>query len=133
MSRIITLTELAGDYAVSQLNRTAPIPAWADGDGFVSIGRTADELSVVCLAERVPAGIRTDGPWSAFKFEGPFDFAETGIAAAVIGPLAEAKIGVFLVSTFDTDYLLVKRAARDVALSALRQVGHAVQVVPQAQ
>jgi len=124
MTRSIGLIECPGDYAVFQLPKEARIPDWADGEGFTSIARTADEHSVVCLAERVPPQIRQAGPWALFKFEGPFDFGETGIAAAVLAPLAEAKIGVFLVSPFDTDYLLVKRADRQATIAALQAAGH---------
>jgi uncharacterized protein len=124
VARTIGICELPGAYAVCRLEPRAPLPAWADGEGFVSISRTTDELSVVCLASRAPADIRKDGPWTAFKFVGPFDFAETGIATAVLNPLAAAGIGVFLVSTFDTDYLLVKRSDRDRAISALRLAEH---------
>jgi hypothetical protein len=77
----VTLKQLEGDYAIARLDQGAPIPDWADGEGFVSIGRTEDELSVVCLAGRVPADIRHDAGWTCFKFQGPFAFDETGIAA----------------------------------------------------
>ena len=120
----ITLRPLAGRYAIARLEPTAAIPAWADGEGFVSIGRTAEELSVVCLAERVPGMVRHDGDWVCFKFEGPFAFDETGIALAVIRPLSETGIGIFLVSTFDTDHLLVKAAHADAARRLLIEAGH---------
>lgn len=112
-------------YAVSRLGPAERIPAWADGPGFVSVSRTQDELSVVCVAERVPAGIRSDGPWTCFKLVGPFAFNETGIALAAIQPLAEIGIGIFLVSTFDTDYLLVKSENAEDAKQALASAGHA--------
>lgn len=120
----LTLLELSGDYAVSRLDAHASIPSWADGAGFVSICRTEDELSVVCLAARVPADIRSDQPWTCFKLVGPFPFDATGIALSVIEPLSGAGVGIFLVSTFDTDYLLVKtdNAARTRAL--LTEFGH---------
>ena len=120
----VKLEILSGAYAISRLERTAAIPAWADGEGFVAIARTEDELSVVCLAGRVPAGVKSDDRWRCLKFVGPFAFDETGIAAAVLNPLAEAAIGIFLVSTFDTDYLLVK--ADDLARTrqALAKAGH---------
>lgn len=120
----VKLEQLDGDYAVARLDRVEAIPAWADGEGFVSISRTADELSVVCLAGRVPSSVRHEAGWTCFKFNGPFAFDETGIALAVIRPLSEAEIGIFLVSTFDTDYLLIKseNAARARVLLAAR--GH---------
>jgi uncharacterized protein len=120
----ITLTELVGEYAVSRLEQGAAFPAWADGKGFVSISRTSDELSIVCLAERVPDGVKSDAGWIVFKFEGPFGFDQTGIATSVLNPLAEEKIGIFLISTFDTDYLLIKTENRRKAISALEKAGH---------
>ena len=118
------LRQFSGAYAIARLDAAAPLPLWADGPGFVSIGRTDDELSIACLAERVPADVRRDDGWVCFKVQGPFDFAETGIALAIIRPLAEAGIGIFLVSTFDTDYLLVKAANLEQARSALLAAGH---------
>lgn len=120
----IKLQTLDGAYAISRLDATEAIPAWADGGGFVSISRTDDELSVVCLADRVPGDVKSDGGWTCFKLVGPFAFNETGIALAVIKPLAEAGIGIFLVSTFDTDYLLVKSSDAANAQRLLADVGH---------
>jgi uncharacterized protein len=120
----VTLTELTGIYAVSRLAPDAAIPQWADGAGFVSIGRTADELSIVCLADRVPEHEKSDRGWMLFKFEGPFAFDQTGIAVAVLNPLADAGIGIFLVSTFDTDYLLIKREHRENAVNCLEKAEH---------
>jgi uncharacterized protein len=126
MALSMTLTGLAGDYAIARLDAGSPIPDWADGAGFVSIGRTAEELSIVCHSDRIPTGTRSDGPWMAFKLEGPFDLSETGIAVAVLNPLAVAKIGVFIVSTFDTDYFLIKRENAMQAMTVFKNAGHRV-------
>lgn len=122
----LTLLELSGDYAISRLAADMPIPNWADGEGFVSISRTQDELSIVCLANRVPGDIRADGPWVCFKLQGPFPFDATGIALSVIEPLSKDSVGIFLVSTFDTDYLLVKRDNADRARALLADAGHRI-------
>ena len=120
----VTLQQLAGDYAVAQLGRDEPVPTWADGEGFVSVSRSDEELSVVCRSDRVPTSVRHDSGWTCFKFHGPFAFDETGIALAVIRPLSEADIGIFLVSTFDTDYLLIKTENVARARELLEQAGH---------
>jgi len=86
----------------------SPIPLWADGEGFLSISRSDDELSILCRAERIPSGVRQDTGWTCYKFIGPFAFDETGIVASVIGPLSDAGIGIFVVSTFDGDHMLIK-------------------------
>lgn len=124
MARSITLTELAGDYGIARLSPGAAVPGWADGGGLVNIARTADELSVLCLAGRIPADVRRDTGWTAFKFEGPFDFAEHGILLSVIAPISGAGIGVFVISTFDTDYLLVKAAKVARVRELLAEAGH---------
>lgn len=122
----ISLKELAGHYAIARLHQDCAIPAWADGAGFVSISRTEDELSIACLRERIPDGVQTDEGWIAFKFIGPFAFGQTGIVLSVIAPLSTEGIGIFVVSTFDGDHLLVKRADRDRARALLRRAGHAL-------
>lgn len=122
--RRVRLTQLPGSYAVIRLGPADPIPAWADGAGFVSISRTAHELSVVCLAERVPHGATASGDWTCFRFEGPFAYDETGIVSSVIGPLSAAGIGVFVVSTFDGDHLLVKTADVAPTRCCLADAGH---------
>ncbi|WP_342613577.1 ACT domain-containing protein [Burkholderia ambifaria] len=126
MSKSIKLKVLDGDYSISRINGDAPIPAWADGDGFVSISRNGDELSIVSLQERVPFGVKTDIDWVCLKFQGPFAFGETGIVLSVIKPLSENGLGIFLVSTFDGDCLLLKREDFDVATKLLLAAGHII-------
>ncbi|MGX5849573.1 ACT domain-containing protein [Mesorhizobium sp. PL10] len=120
----VRLKPLPGRYAVSRLEAKDSIPGWADGPGFVSITRTEDELSVVCLQERVPDGVKHDRDWVALKLQGPFAFDETGIVLSVIKPLSENELGIFLVSTFDGDHLLVKAADAPRAAVLLTDAGH---------
>lgn len=127
MPRTVTLKIIPSLYAVSRLNVTAPIPAWADGPGFVSISRTSAELSVVCRQDRVPAEVICSREWTVLEFMGPFAFEETGILASVVNPLLEVAIGVFVVSTYDTDYLLVKHSNLEPTRTALTNAGHTVQ------
>jgi uncharacterized protein len=120
----VRLRYLVGTYVISRLDPISPIPAWADGEGFVSISRSDDELSIVCRTERVPAGIRQDAGWVCYKFIGPFAFDETGIVASVIGPLSDAGIGIFVVSTFDGDHILIKETDAARADHVLKAAGH---------
>jgi hypothetical protein len=124
MSKSITLQALAGSYAISRLAPESPIPPWADGTGFVSISRSSEELSIVCLHSRVPGDTQTDAGWTAMRFLGPFAFGETGIVLSVVRPLSEGGLGVFVVSTFDGDHLLLKTADMPQALALLLQAGH---------
>lgn len=88
------------------------------------VSRTAEELSVVCPAARVPDGVRVEGPWQAIAVRGPLDFALTGVLASLAVPLADARISLFAVSTFDTDYILVRAADVAQAQAVLTAAGH---------
>lgn len=106
----LVLSILEGSYAVCRLAPDASMPAGllAPGIEFVSITRTADELSIVCPEHMAPAGAEVNRGWRGFKVEGPLDFSLTGILHRLTEPLAAAKISVFAVATYDTDYLLVR-------------------------
>ena len=117
-------SQIAGEFAVCQLPADIHLPQWALADSFFNITRTAEELSIVCLANQVPQDVKCERGWACFKLEGPFPFALTGVLASFLQPLAEAKISIFALSTFDTDYVLVKQQAAEAAIAALRAAGH---------
>ena len=125
---MLKLTVLPDTLAVCRLDASSPIPVWADGDGFVSITRTADELSIVCREAFVPSDVRVERDWRAFTLEGPFDFAFVGVLKQVLDPLAEAHIGVFVISSFDTDTVLVKAVQFEQAVTALTRYGHTLRM-----
>jgi hypothetical protein len=113
--------------AVCQLPAGAAFPSWATAqNGFASISRTAEEVSIVCAEGLAPAGVKQEAGWRLFKVEGPLGFGLTGILASVIDPLAKAGISIFSVSTFNTDYVLVKADKAAAATAALRAAGHTV-------
>jgi hypothetical protein len=112
------------ELAIVKLDPGAATPSWATGPGFVSVTRTAAELSIVCEASQVPGDVGCERGWAMLELEGPFPFELTGILSSFIAPLATAKIGIFAISTFDTDVVLVKRASLDAALETLLLVGH---------
>ncbi len=91
-----------------------------------AISRTDDELSIVCLQDRIPQDVQSDGGWSCFKFQGPFAFDETGVVLSVIEPLSTNGIGIFVVSTFDGDHMLVKSSDLEKARGLLENAGHAL-------
>jgi hypothetical protein len=93
-------------------------------DWLISVTRTADELSIVCSFNQAPAAAMCEGPWKCFKLRGPFPFSLTGVLASFIDPLAVNEVPIFAISTFDTDYVLVKEADAAKALKALEAAGH---------
>ena len=121
--RLLLLPEL---FAVCQLNPDAAIPNWAVKSSFFSITRTADELSIVANQANVPVEVKAEKDWRCLQVEGPLDFVLTGILALLTAPLAEAKISIFAIATFDTDYLLIKESTLETAITVLRAAGHTI-------
>lgn len=120
------LSLLPGTFAVCRLEPDAAVPAWAAGM-FLSITRTTNELSIVCDQAVVPDGVRCERDWRCLKLAGPIPFTTVGVLASLVTPLADAGISVFAISTFDTDYVLVKVEQFEKAVEALRQAGHEVE------
>lgn len=104
----------------------APVPAWASQGEFFAIARSEDELSIVCESRRVPQGILCEGHWRVLKVAGPLDFFLVGVLASLAATLADADVSIFAISTFDTDYLLLKADRLDDAVAALQGAGHQV-------
>jgi hypothetical protein len=122
----LNLSVLEHRLAVCRLEPDSEVPAWATGAPFFSVTRTADELSVVCPEERVPAGVTCERGWRVLKFEGPLEFGLTGVLASVAVPLAESEVGILAIATYDTDYVLVQESRLDLAARTLRERGHEV-------
>lgn len=126
MGRPLRLTLLAGRFTVCRFPVDAPLPSWALEGPLCSVTRTEDELSVVCSAHLVPAWVRREDGWRCLKLVGPFPFTMVGVLAAVLAPLAEAGVSIFALSTYDTDYVLVKDADLEQARTALVAAGHTI-------
>lgn len=122
----LELTLLPEALSVCRLPGGAAAPPWLEGEAFTAVTRTPHETSVVCRAAVVPEDVRAEPGWRALRVAGPLDFALTGILLALLAPLAAAGVAVFALSTFDTDYLLVREAALDDALEALTTAGHRI-------
>ena len=120
---------LPGYYAVCRLAPDAPVPAWASGD-FCASTRTPDELSIVCAQYLVPEGVRREPGWRILQVEGPLEFSATSILSSIAGPLADAGVSIFAISSFDTDYVLVKEEVLEKAIQALGVAGHRVSQQP---
>jgi len=115
--------------AVSRLSPDTSIPLWTATSDFVSITCTVAELSIVCLEAVVPDNIRCEKGWRCLRVAGTLDFSLTGILASLVNPLAQSGISVFCISTFDTDYLMVKEANLQAAITALQLEGHQIHSV----
>jgi uncharacterized protein len=113
-------------YAVVRLEPDAALPPWAMQGHFWSITRSDSELSLVCRQEDVPADASAERGWCAFEVAGPLDFSLTGVVSSLVEPLAEQAIPLFVVSTFETDYLLVREHDLHRSVEALTSAGHSV-------
>jgi hypothetical protein len=122
----VILRRQHGEYTIAQLPVLSPIPAWCDGDGFVSVSRGADELSVICLKNRVPARVTSDGDWACFKLEGPILPKESGSVHSIVGPVAANGIEVFVVSTFGGEYIFMRNRDAAASIDCLTAAGHHV-------
>lgn len=126
LKRALDITAEAWELAVCRLPPDAPVPEWAMRGPFHVIARTPAELSIVCAATEVPDDARSEKGWRCFSVAGPIPFEETGVLLSIAAPLAEAGIGIFAVSTFDTDYVLVPGTRLADAVRALESAGHRV-------
>jgi uncharacterized protein len=122
----LRLSILPGLYAICRFSKNAPLPDWALQGEFVSITRTADELSIVCNQTNIPDTTKGEKDWRCLKIAGTLDFSLTGILASLATPLAEAGISIFAISTFDTDYLLIKENTLEAAIQVLTAAGHLI-------
>jgi uncharacterized protein len=118
----MNLTLLPETYAIWKLPETAPLPQVP----FFAAIRTDEELTLVTDERLAPHGILCERGWRTLKVAGPLDFSLTGILAALAVPLATAKVPIFALSTFDTDYVLVKETQLTAAVVALEAAGHVV-------
>jgi hypothetical protein len=121
--KLFALDEL---YAVVRLQPDAPVPDWAQAGHFWSVTRSETELSVVCREEDVPPDASAERGWCALQLAGPLDFSLTGVVASLLTPLADAAIPIFVLSTFETDYVLVRERDLQRAVDALVEAGHSV-------
>jgi hypothetical protein len=115
---------LPGAYAIVRLAPDASVPGWATKGEFTSITRTADELSIVCPTENLPSDVSSPHRWVCLKLEGPFPFSQTGVLLSFIEPLSSNGIPIFAISTYDTDYVLIKEEFAGMALEGLQAAGH---------
>jgi hypothetical protein len=121
------LRVLGDRLSVCRLPIDAPWPTPPADHSFFSVTRTADEISLVCAEDQAPIAARIEPDWRAIEVAGPLDFAMVGVLADLTRPLADVSVSVFVISTYDTDYLMVHAGALERAVEALRAAGHHVE------
>ena len=122
----LTLLVLAGRYGICRLAPDEPLPAWGVQGEFFSVTRTDFELSIVCAEADVPAAVLCERGWRLFKIDAVMDFSLVGIVAGISAALAGANVGIFVLSTYNTDYILVRQPDFAVAAAALQAAGYTV-------
>lgn len=120
------LSILKETFAVCRFSPTEKIPDWALKGSLYSVTKTSDELSIVCPQELVGKAEKIDMGWRVFKIEGPLDFSLVGIIANLSSTLAKGGVSVFVISTYDTDYVLVKEENLEKAIELLSKAGHKI-------
>lgn len=123
---VFTLQQFPEKLAVVRLAPGAEVPLWAESSSLFSITATATETSLICATRSVPNKVPTRKPFAAFAVMGPIDAEEYGVLAALLTPLAEEKISVLSLSTFDTDWVLVPLNRVEDATAAWEKQGHTV-------
>lgn len=109
---------------ICKLDVNAMIPTWAYRGNFFSVTKTPEELSIVCSETAIPANVLCEKSWKVLKIQGPLDFGLVGVLAKISSSLARAGVSIFAISTYNTDYILVREAFLNTALHALKQEGH---------
>ncbi len=109
--------------AICRLPADASFPDWARDGDLLALVRTPGELSIVCAERYVPPEVKAERGWRALQVQGPLDFSLVGVLASIMTPLTQAGVSVFVLSTYDTDYILVRESALERALQTLGQAG----------
>ena len=117
---------LQGTYAVCQIKDTENILNCFDEKDFFSITKTEDEISVVMLQDKISSDVKAEKDWRILKVEGTLDFSLIGILAKISGILAKNSISIFVISTFNTDYILVKEEKIEKAMTVLSKEGYEI-------
>lgn len=124
--RSLQIKVLEPPFAVCRLDRSEEIAEKDLSGPFSSLSVTEDEISLVCVEAAAPAGAKVEKGWRCMKVEGPLSLSEVGILASLTTTLAEAGVSLFAVSTWDTDYLMVKHGSLRTAIDVLTEAGHEV-------
>ena len=117
---------LKGTYAVCQIEDAENFLSYFDEKDFFSVTKTEDEISVVMLQDKISSDVKVEKDWRILKVEGILDFSLIGILAKISGILAKNSISIFVISTFNTDYILVKEEKIEKAMTVLSKEGYEI-------
>lgn len=122
-----TLTILPDDLMLCQFAPTAPNPAWVQMGGFYAVMRTPTELTLICPTQLIPPDatpLAVVSGWRALQVQGPLALELVGVLHQLLTPLAHAQISIFALSTYNTDYILVRNDTLNTTITALQAAGH---------
>jgi hypothetical protein len=126
-SAVYSLAASTARLSVCRLSPNQEVPAWATAGQWWSVTRSQDELSITCHESLVPPNVTKSGPWRALVLAGPLDHSLVGVLASISAVLADARVPIFTISTFETDHVLVPADQLEWASAALRRAGHVVE------
>ena len=115
---------LEGEYSVCQLLPNLPIPSWAND--FLSISQTEDELTIISRSPGVPADVKAQHQFCCFRVVGELEFDVIGVIAGISTVLADQKIPILSISTYNTDYFLIPLSQRELAIKSLSESGYGI-------
>lgn len=118
----LQIQTLDSDYSICRLPPVADAPMRPEATEFWSLSTTAEEISVVCETRLAPEGVMVDSGWKVFRVAGAMDLDEVGVLCRLLEPLRQAGISIFAISTFDTDYVLVRAEKFEEAVRCVEQV-----------
>jgi hypothetical protein len=125
---ITDFTLLKGDYSIYRFNKDSKVPCWVYDSDLYSVTKTEDELSIVCetVYSTLNDSVKIDWHWRILKINGPLDLSQVGIIADISSLFKDNKIPIFTISTFDTDYILVKTQYLDKTITLLTDAGNKI-------
>jgi hypothetical protein len=113
-------------YIICQLPSNSTIPEWGNLGEIFAVIRTSDELTVVCRETNIPGNVKFESGWRVLKVQGPLEFSQVGVISKLATTLADVDASIFILSTYDTDYILIKDSNLKQAIRALQQVGYRI-------
>jgi hypothetical protein len=126
IQRQLKLSILKDKYGICVLPNTAPIPEWALTQSLISITGTEKELTIVCKQDIIPSQYQSALNWRCFRVDGIFDLNQIGVISSLSLPLSEARISIYVISTYNTDYFLVQEDKVEQTISVLSDCGHTI-------